>query len=127
MTVAVGDTFHIPSGPTGSHLHVVALGPVVIPGYGSAPMIILVGMTTTRAGAHHDAACELSVGDHPFVQHPTFMAYRWARVERESDVIAWAANGTWRSGDKCSQDLVARIEQGARASDFLRADLQALF
>ena len=73
-----GETVHIPSGPTGSHLFVVICEPCVVDCYGVRPHIILVGITTVYPTIPYDNACLLRVGDHPFIEHDSYIYYRYA-------------------------------------------------
>jgi hypothetical protein len=127
VALAAGSTLLIDSGPQGKHLHAVVLGPVVIEHQGDVPQFVLVGITTRRQGAHHDPACTLNVGDHRFIRHESFAAYRFARAERVAHVEAMVRSGAWREHEPCNAALLARLVAGARVSDHLRGDLQALF
>jgi hypothetical protein len=128
VALAAGSTLLIDSGPQGKHLHAVLLGPVRIEGYGNSPRFVLVGITTRYpAPRHFDPACVLNVGDHRFVERECFAAYRFARADPVEHIEKMVRSGTWREHDPCSAELLARLCAGARASDHLRADLQALF
>lgn len=65
-----GSSLLVPSSPSGLHLFVIALGPLVLDDYGSVPQVLMVSATTLREGLPHDDACILEAGDHPFIQAP---------------------------------------------------------
>lgn len=110
--VAPGDCFYRPSGQ-GLHLHVVVLGPVVLPGYGSRPQIVAVPICTLRLGIPHDDACVLSPGAHPFVKVDSYISYRHACVESEDHAVAMLAKGVWTVHEaSCSPDVLQRVVDG---------------
>lgn len=62
-TCRAGSPLLVPSGPTGLHLFVIALGPDVLDGYGPAPQVLMASATTLRDGIPFDPACILEPGD----------------------------------------------------------------
>lgn len=128
MPLVAGSTLLIDSGPAAlKHLHVVVLGPMQIPGNGTAPHFVMVSITSRRQGAHFDPACVLVAGDHPFVRHESFAIYRLARAERVDHIERMISSGLWQEREPCSPQLLKRLIDGARQSDHLRGDLQRLF
>jgi hypothetical protein len=75
MAAQAGDTFLLTGGhvPT-PHLWAILWGPA-----GPAGAYLAVHFTTLRP--YSDRSCILDQGDHPFVRHPTSVAYR--------DVLRW--------------------------------------
>ncbi len=71
-----GTTIGIPSGPTGSHLFVVIFGIKIISG---KQRVLLAPIESKRPKC--DTSCELKIGDHPFVQHDSFVGYDHCRIE----------------------------------------------
>lgn len=113
-----GSSLLVPSGPSGLHLFVIALGPLVLDDYGSAPQVLMVSATTLREGLPHDDACILEAGDHPFIQHRSYIAYRYARLDSASHVEKMVASQIWHPKEPCSTELLDRIITG-----FLRSRL----
>ena len=111
-----GATLLIPSGARGLHLFIVILGPIVLPTYGANPQTGMVSVTTLRSGIPHDEACELNTGDHPFIRHASYIAYRHMRVDSTAHVQRMVADGVWKPHEPCSPELLDRVVAGARAS-----------
>ena len=107
---APGQTLLVPSGP-GLHLFFLILGPVVLADYGSSPQLVMVSATTLRDGVPHDSACVLEAGDHSFVQHRSFLAYRYMRLDVSQHVEKMVSSAVWKPHDPCSSDLLKRIFQ----------------
>ena len=51
---SAGATLLVPSGPVGQHLFVVLCDPLVLPGYGPNPCVVMANLSTVRAGIPHD-------------------------------------------------------------------------
>ena len=93
------------------HLFFLILGPVVLADYGSSPQLAMVSATTLRDGVPHDSACVLKAGDHAFVQHRSFLAYRYMRLDVSQQVEKMVSSAVWKPHDPCSSDLLKRIFQ----------------
>lgn len=111
-----GATLLVPSGPHGLHLFIILLGPVALPSYGPDLQTGMVSVTTIRSGVPHDVACELRAGDHPFVRHPSYVAYRYMRIDRATHIAQMVASGVWKTHEPCTPELLARVTAGARRS-----------
>jgi hypothetical protein len=74
-----GATFLKPSGDK-QHLFVVANNPAIFDGYGPHPCVVVLSVTTLRNIPTDDEACILNEGDHPFIKHRSYVAYRHAEV-----------------------------------------------
>lgn len=113
----LGKTLLVDSGPSGKHLHIIVWGPSAAgPSYGSRPIVVLVGVTSIRPGLPHDSTCTLACGDHPFIRHPSFVAYRFMRYLAAIDVHQNVASGLWTPHVDCSQALAQRIVEGVKIS-----------
>jgi hypothetical protein len=108
--IAPGNTFLIPSG-TGKHLFFVVLGPVVLPEHGKAPHYVFAGATTLHEGAPHDPACVIEAGEHPFIQHRSYIAYRHMRIHPAPDAETYAGR-LWTQHQNCDEALLKRIISG---------------
>ncbi len=126
--VAAGSMLLIDSGPgTLKHLHCVVLGPLLAPGRGRADHFVLGCICSRHDGAHYDPACPVLPGDHPFVSHESFVAYRFTRIERVDHVQRMIDSGVWLIKAPCSDALLERMRDGARVSRFASRDVAALF
>jgi hypothetical protein len=108
-----GNTFLLDSGAV-KHLCFVVLGPVVLPGYGRRPHFVLVNATTCYEESQNDPACVLEKDEHPFIQHKSYIAYRYARIEPQENVERLALQRL----EDCSPALLARIVSGVAVSRF---------
>jgi hypothetical protein len=106
MAFTAGDTFLLTRG-TGdvSHLWVILWGPA-----GSADAFLAVYLTTLRS--HSDRTCLLSVGDHPFIQHDTAVAYNAAVRWTEAALQQQRADGILKVRAPMAQHVLDRIRQG---------------
>lgn len=117
----------MPSGPAGSHLFVLVLGPIQVPSYGPHPHVAMVNITTIRTGIPYDAACVLNPGDHPFIQQPSFVAYRWIRFDPCLHVDTMVAGQVWNPNNDFSQPVLAKIVQGVCLSKQTPREFKMLF
>jgi hypothetical protein len=106
--ITPGNTFLLPSGKDKNHLFFVAIGDIFLPEMGNSPHLALVNATTLYEGAPHDPACILEVGEHPFIQHRSYIAYRYTRLDPRPHIERLA----WNRHQDCSPELLARIVAG---------------
>lgn len=126
-TCRVGSSLLVPSGPAGLHLFVIALGPAVLDGYGPAPQVLMASATTLRDGIPFDSACVLEPGDHPFIQHRSYIAYRYARVDSAAHVEHMVTSQVWLPKEPCDPQLIERIVSGVRQSRLTPREFKRLF
>lgn len=110
-------TLMIPSSPDGRfilHLFIVLTNPV-----NSESFVLLVDVSSIH-GKHYDDACVLNVGDHPFVVHPSYIQYRYARIERADFLVRKVEGGAFLPRTPVSDALYDRIVQGLFKSRFVR-------
>jgi hypothetical protein len=112
-----GNTFLVPSGKEGKHLFFVALGPVVLPDSGRIPRFVLVSATTLYEKIPYDPACILEEGDHPFIHHKSYIAYRHMRIDPQPDVER-LADFVWTRQQDCEKTILERIVSGIFRSRF---------
>ena len=123
--ISVGQTFLVPSGKSGAHLFFIILGPVDIE-YSQKQQFLYVNVTTIRENLPYDDACIIRVGEHPFITHESYIAYRHARLDSMRD-LEKVCGTVWRQHANCSEQLLSRIREGAKKSRFMRRDLKKLF
>lgn len=79
-------TLTIPSGPVDDpnreHLHVLLTNPM-----GAARLVLLVSVSSVRAGLYHDPTCYLYPGDHEFLRHQSHVVYARAQLQSESKIV----------------------------------------
>jgi len=107
----------VPSGPGAKlHLFAVLIDPVVVEGYGKNQHVLMVSFCSIRPGLIYEDCCLLDVGDHPFVEHPSYVDYRLARLEQTSHVEARVKEGVFLPKEPCSPELLRRVVAGALKS-----------
>ena len=121
-----GNTLLVPSGPQGQHLFVLILGPITLPSYGSQAQLAMVSATSIRDGIPYDPACVLAPGDHPFIQHPSYVAYRYLRIDSVSHVSQMAGS-SWQQHQQCSTELLQRIVRGVCISRLTPREFKVIF
>ena len=122
-----GSTLLIPSGPSGHHLFILVLGPLVVANYGSMAQVAMVSVTSIRDGAPHDSACEIQSGEHPFIEHPSYVAYRYMRIDSESHACEMVAKKIWVPNHSCSAELLSRIVGGVCRSRSISREFKQIF
>ena len=113
-----GNTLLIPSGPQErqKHLFALMLDPLLVDGYGNKPHVLLACVTSVKNGLPSDDSCLLSQGDHPFIEHDSFVDYRFTRLEKAEDIQKRVKDGLFVEKEPCSAELIKRILQGALKS-----------
>lgn len=111
----LGASLMIPSGPN-EHLFAVALGPMVLKGYGSEPQVVVVSFSSIKSGFPYDNACEVQAGSHPFITRDSFVYYREPRIYPAKLIEDRVSSGEWRAGEMCSSPLMERVLCGFRQS-----------
>jgi hypothetical protein len=125
--IAAGNTFLVPSGPEGKkHLFVLALGPLVLSAYGKQPHVVLVSFTSIHKDAPFDDACVIEAGEHPFIRHRSYVAYRYMRIDPLAHIEALSARG-WQRREDCSLMLLKKIIVGAGKSKHISRELKEIF
>lgn len=117
----------VPSGNTGHHLFFVITDPQVIGGYGNAPQVVMVCICTVDESLPYDEACVLQPGQHPFIQHPSYLAYRHMRVDSASHVDRMIATNVWIPQTDCTVAVLQQIRAGVCASRLTRREFKQLF
>jgi len=119
MLLKARDTFFgDPDGLNNNHLWIVLH--IYVPPNATEPWVIVVNVTSWKSHGS-DPACELRVGDHPFITHDSFVIYRRA-LHRP---LATFAGFDQRKRAVVSPELYQRVLAGFHASRFARQALKA--
>lgn len=117
---AAGQTLLMPSGPNNKlHLFVILNDPIPLDGY-PGTQSVLVCMCSVQPNLHFDGTCTLQPGSHPFVAHPTYIDYKFARIESATDLTARVAQGVFIPNQPCTPNLLANIKSGLNQSKFTK-------
>ena len=95
----------------GLHLHVILNDPACIENYGTEVQVVIVSVTSIKVGKEYDDTVVLSPGDHPFIKHPSYVAYRFAQI-KPANLVAQLG----KEHSPISDSLMAKIIQGALKS-----------
>lgn len=115
----IGSTLVIPSGGR-DHLHIVCSDRMSFPG--RAPgccLVVNLSSTVPRC----DRTLVLNVGDHPFINHESFVFYSKAFVEEATALEDRVAIGIYRPHTTADRALIKRIVASMNASDFTSGDM----
>lgn len=104
-----GNTLLIPSGTAGNHLFVVLNEPKDFDGYLDSS--ILVDICTIR-NAPYDDTCVLQPGAHAFIVNQSYVAYKYARLERQIDLIKKVQSLIFTPHMPIDNELLRNIQDG---------------
>lgn len=121
-----GSTFLVPSGPQGYHLFVLILGPINLPNYGNRLQVAMVSATSVREGVPYDPSCLLHPGEHPFIQHPSYIAYRHLRIDPFEHINSMVGS-VWKPHEPFSPALLQRVLKGVCESRMTPREFKLIF
>lgn len=117
FTAACGATVLYPSGPrddlTRRHLFVLLTDP-----FGPAKQVLMVPVCS--AASQCDNTCLISVGDHPFVRHESYVDYARCRLESANDLAKFVDSGYLVEKEPADGALVDRMGAGFSRSRFTK-------
>lgn len=103
--------------PTGDTLHLF----VIVNDKCENDCHLLINITSIRNGVPHDPACEVAAGEHPSVNHPSYVKYEMAQTYSVAHLQKMVAGWVYKICDHdVSDELLARILDGAQQSDFIK-------
>lgn len=109
-------TILAPSGPT-DHLHIICNDPIYNHEY-HCDGVLVVNVSSIRPGVKYDSACVFDGGEHPFIRHPSYVAYRFAVVWRVPTINLKIEQGAYSTHDDFSEHHFSRILSGFEQSLF---------
>lgn len=111
-------TLLVPSGPVSEpgrkHLFILLTDPVD-DGSG-AKWVLMVSVSSIKAGVPYDVACILYPGDHPFINRESFVVYQKARIEDAAKVLRGVKEGRLIPQSPMGLAVFARICKGLEDS-----------
>ncbi|WP_433935287.1 hypothetical protein [Brevundimonas diminuta] len=78
---------------------------------------LLLMITTIYENRKSDTACVLNAGDHPFITHPSYVAYRLAQMPRADHVRRMLDKKYYVSKEHFEKPVFDRISAGLFQSD----------
>lgn len=114
--------------PSGSgdlkHLFAIIVNPIIVPHTSSKPKVIYVNFTSVRSGIPYDDACVVQAGEHPFIEHESYVNYRGARIDEVDHITDMIARGVFIEKEPCSQELLHKMIQGALNSNRISREIK---
>lgn len=104
-----GETFRRPGG---GHLWIVISEPQQ-----NRQCIAVVNITSVRKNVRYDSSCILHVGDHPFIQHESYVLYQESRVESDRALEKKVAGGGYNIEGCVTEEILGLIREGAFISE----------
>lgn len=80
----------------------------------------MVPICSVKPNMPHDTTCLVAAGDHPFLQHASYVAYSKCRIEAAADVAKLVNSGYFVVKEQASEALVARIVGALPGSKFIK-------
>ena len=74
-----------------------------------------------------DRSCVLYPGDHAFIHHESFVNYKYARVISFQQLFNGINKGLFIRKEDISEDVLIRIQEGARKTRNLKTELKVWF
>lgn len=123
-----GDAFFCQAGPK-EHLFVVLFDPDTYQreGYGKRLCIVSVNFTSVATEKKIDSACVIEAGEHPFIQHQSYVLYERIQIMDHEHVCLCVNTGVYRPAQKVSVELLNRIVLGIQGSSFTPRKYKKLF
>jgi hypothetical protein len=101
------------------HLHIVLTNP-------TPEGEVVTACICTRHRRSETVVC-LDVGDHPFIKHPSVVAYHFAAIRKCSEIEKAIETGRARTQQRASDTLLRRIRSGLLESDFVPNGVREFF
>ena len=71
-----------------------------------------------REGIRHDPTCIISAGEHPFIVHDSYVAYRLSVVQSGERLARMVEGWVYKPKEDLSEELCERMLEGVARSDF---------
>ncbi|WP_373413732.1 hypothetical protein [Ensifer aridi] len=78
---------------------------------------LIINITSIKPHKSHDPTCVLEAGDHPFIQHPSYVLYRMAQTPRWSHIGRMVDLNYYLTRDDWGDEVFNRIAQGIYDSE----------
>lgn len=118
-------TILILSGPT-EHLHFICSNPAFNPKTGRNGFLA-VNLSSINPGLPYDPTCVLTLGDHPFVRHDSYIYYAKADIWGEVTTAQQVAQGAIRVHQPCGDAVFQRILDGFAHSPHVRPNIRTFY
>ena len=110
----------------GLHLHIILNDPIALQNYGNKPQVIIVSVTTIKPEKQADTTVVLNAGDHPFIQHPSYIAYNFAEIKEES-LVAQLGTGHHLISNELLNRVISGAFQSPKTRNHVKTALKQIF
>lgn len=111
----IGDILLIPNPrPDKKHYHVIVADVL------ENNMYVMVFISSIKEGREYDDSCVLSEGDAPFIIRPSYAVYSKLYFADRDDIETRLSTGTVRYCGKATDDVIRKINDGARRSEWIK-------
>src|SRR6056297_2327314 len=100
---------------------------IVISDPDAEDMVLVVSVSSIPQRYRHDDSCELFVGDHPWIKHPSFIAYNHCAELDRTKILSEHFSGEIILKEDISEELLLRIQEGAKRTKFLAQKYKKYF
>jgi hypothetical protein len=83
-------------------------------------LCLLLMVSSIKKDRHHDTACLLNAGDHPFINKPSFVVYRLAQTTPAGHIGNMVAKKYYTQKGVLDEKVFDRIVMGLEASENTR-------
>lgn len=118
----LGSALYIPSDGV-EHLHFVCSDPFKPQGYASDSCLV-VNLSSFRSKC--DNTMILQVGDHPFIQHDSYVYFKMAHVRQAQDLERLVKQNVYRGGEDADRSLIKRIVACMETSKFASMEMRQI-
>lgn len=101
-----------------NHLHIICNDPAYHPVHGCECVLVVNITTVYPAPVHHDPACILHAGEHPFVHHDSYAFYADAIVWKVPNVVSREESGELEKHADMEEKIFQRVLLGFELSEF---------
>ncbi|CDH21877.1 conserved hypothetical protein [Xenorhabdus bovienii str. kraussei Quebec] len=108
------------------HLFFICSDPVLYPQL-TKECFLAVNLTTIYSDIEYDNTCILSVGDHPFVNHDSYILYKKAEILGVDTVTSQVIAGDIRVSEPCRNDVFDRILNGFNTSPHVKPKVRKFY
>ncbi|ANV90790.1 hypothetical protein [Picosynechococcus sp. PCC 8807] len=108
-----GTTFHYGKNAYNKHLHIILTDPEDVKG---EILVVMVNLTTMRQGA--DTTVILDKSDHPFIKHPSVVAYIHAELFNTKTLLNYLNAERSLIDFVLEDEALRRVQQGLLESEF---------
>ena len=124
MQLSVGDTFFYQYPKKDFHLFFVVSS---IPSMNSDQLVCTMLSSWKDGSPFNDPSCIIEAGEHPFVEHKSYVAYKETVIFRREQLENLIACGDCRIGNPVSEILLRRIRSSAWKSKKIASGLKQYF